>query len=164
MTSAVKPGPGLGRIDTLSRRSRRVIAVLTLTGLPAMFAWSTFWLGTNVSNLLWGPITFLLIGLTIVGSLVLYRFARNRADMPGAGLDERQRQLRDRAWILSYQVLSTVVILVVIVLGLLVFVAGREIVIDAALVNALVLCVAVLLPVLPAASLAWLEPDLPADV
>ena len=33
-----------------------------------------------------------------------------RADLPGPGLDERQRHLRDQAWILSYQVLSAVVI------------------------------------------------------
>ena len=91
------------RIDRLSRQSRRFIAVATLLGLPAMFVWSSFWMGTSVPNVLWGPITFALIGATVVGSFVLYRFVRGRADMPGAALDERERQLRDRAWILSYQ-------------------------------------------------------------
>jgi hypothetical protein len=152
------------RIDRLPRRSRRAVAVGTLLGLPAMFAWSTFWVGTTVSTIVWGPISFVLIGMTIVGSLILYRYIRGRADMPGRGLDERERQLRDRAWILSYRVLSLVVIGVVVVLGISVFILGRTLTIDANLVNALVLSVAVLLPVLPAAALAWIEPDPLADV
>jgi hypothetical protein len=156
-------GGGMSRIDRLSQRRRRFIAVGTLLGLPAMFAWSRFWLGTSAPSVLWGPISFVLIGITVVGSLILYRYVRHRADMPGAGLDERERQLRDRAWILSYRVLSLVVIVAIVVAGLVVFVMGQSIVIDATLVNALVLCVAVLLPVLPAAALAWIEPDMPVD-
>lgn len=151
------------RVESLSQRSRRLIAAATLIGLPAMFAWSSFWMGTSVSNLAWGPVSFLLIGMTIVGSFVLYRYVRGRADMPGRDLDERERQLRDRAWIVSYQVLSAVVIAGVVVVGISVFVLGRTVTLDANLVNAIVLSVAVLLPVLPAAALAWIEPDAPAD-
>jgi hypothetical protein len=151
------------RIDRLSQRSRRAVAAGTLIGLPAMFAWSAFWMGTTLSSLVWGPVSFLLIGLTIVGSFVLYRYIRGRADMPGRNLDERERQMRDRAWILSYQVLSVVVIGAVVAVGISVFVLGRTVTLDADLVNALVLCVAVLLPVLPAAALAWIEPDALAD-
>jgi hypothetical protein len=151
-------------IDRMSRRTRRVLAVATLVGLPAMFAWSSFWMGTTASNLLWGPVSFVMIGTTIVGSFVLYRYVRGRADMPGRNLDERERQLRDRAWILSYQVLSAVVVAAVVVVGISVFAFGRTVTLDANLVNALVLSVAVLLPVLPAAALAWIEPDPPADV
>jgi hypothetical protein len=151
-------------IDRMSRRTRRVLAVATLVGLPAMFAWSSFWMSTTVSNLLWGPVSFVLIGTTIVGSFVLYRYVRGRADMPGRNLDERERQLRDRAWILSYQVLSAVVVTAVVVVGISVFAFDRTVTLDANLVNALVLSVAVLLPVLPAAALAWIEPDAPADV
>jgi len=152
------------RIDRLSRRSRRIVSVATLLGLPAMFAWSTFWMGTSVPTVVWGPISFVLIGATAVGSFALYRFVRGRADMPGAHLDERERQLRDRAWILSYQVLSAVVVAVAIALGIAVFVLDRPVTVDAALVNAVVLTVGVLLPVLPAAALAWIEPDAPADI
>jgi hypothetical protein len=161
MTS--RPMPQARRIDRLSRQSRRLIAAATLLGLPGMFVWSSFWMGTSVPNVLWGPITFVLIGATVIGSFVLYRFVRGRADMPGAALDERERQLRDRAWVVSYQVLSAVVLAVVIVLGISVFVLGRQVVVDAALTNAVVLSVAVLLPILPAAALAWIEPDAPTD-
>lgn len=147
------------RFERIPRGRRRLLAVATLLGLPAMFAWSTFWSGTTAPTILWGPVSFLLIGMTIVGSFVLYAHIRHRADMPGDQLDERERQLRDRAWILSYEVLSLVVIGAVVIAGLAVFLFDRTIVIDAASVNVLVLCVAVLLPVLPAAALTWIEPD-----
>ena len=83
-----------------------------MLGLPAMFVWSALWQRTGVPAILWGPVSFVLIGVTFVGALVLYRFVRDRADMPGTRLDERERQLRDRAWILSYQVLAVVVVLI----------------------------------------------------
>ena len=56
---------------------------MTLLGLPAMFAWSSFWMTTSVATVLWGPISFVLIGFTLVGSFVLYRYVQGRADMPG---------------------------------------------------------------------------------
>ncbi len=152
------------RIDRLSQRSRRVLAVGTLLGLPAMYLWSSFWMGTSVSNLVWGPITFVLIGVTLVGAFVLYRFVRDRADMPGTRLDERERQLRDRAWILSYQVLAAVVVLAVAVIAIVVLGFGRTVTLDGSLVSAVAISVGVLLPLLPAAALAWIEPDPSADL
>lgn len=147
------------RIDRLSRRSRRLIAAVTMLGLPAMFTWSAAWRATAVPPVLWGPGSFVLIGATLVGALVLYRFVRDRADMPGTRLDERERQLRDRAWILSYQVLALVVVLVAVAAVVPVLGFGRPVTIDAGVATAIALCLGVLLPLLPAASLAWLEPD-----
>ena len=69
-----------------------------------------YWLTTSVTNLLWGPITFVLFGATIWGAIVLYAYVRRRADLPGPGPRRAPAALRDQAWILSYQVLSTVVI------------------------------------------------------
>jgi len=154
---------GSNRIDRLSRRTRRILAIGTLVGLPAMFAWSSFWLTTDVSSLVWGPVSLALIGLTVVGAIVLYRFVRNRADLPGHGLDERQLRLRDQAWVMSYQVLSAVVIAVVAFVGVQVLGLGNELTIDASVANALVLCLATLVPLLPVTSLAWVEPDAVVD-
>lgn len=151
------------RIDRLPRRYRRVIAVTTFLGLPAMYAWSAFWLTTSVPTFIWGPVSFLLIGTTAVGSFVLYRFVRDRANMAASGLDERQRQLRDRAWVLCYEVLSAVVVAAVAVVAVLVLGFGRAVTLDATLVGAVAISVGVLIPVLPAAALAWIEPDAPAD-
>lgn len=66
----------------------------------------------------------------------------NRADLPGHGLDERQQQLRDRTWVMSYQVLSTVVVAGLALVGILVLGLGRELIIDATLANAIVRCCA----------------------
>src|SRR5262245_33847793 len=151
------------RIDHLPQRGRRIVAVATLFGLPAMYAWSSFWMTTSVPNVVWGPVSFVLIGLTLAGAVVLYRYARDRADLRDDRLDERERQLRDRAWILSYQVLSAVVVGVVAVVAVPVLVFGQAMVIDAGIATALALCIGVLLPVLPTATLAWLEPDAPED-
>lgn len=147
------------RIEGLSRRTRRFLAVGALIGLPAMYAWSSFWQTTSVPTVVWGPVSFLLIGLTAIGSLVLYAFVRDRAEFPGRSLDERQQQLRDRAWVLSYGVLSTVVVLGVGVVAVLVLGMGRASLLDGNLVAAVAISIGVLIPVLPVAALAWIEPD-----
>ena len=41
---------------------------------------------------------------------------------------------------------------------------GREVVLDGNLMSALAICVGVLIPLVPIAALAWLEPDLPSEV
>jgi hypothetical protein len=149
----------LDRLSRLSRRNRRIIAVATLLGLPCAHAWSSFWLTTSMPNILWGPVTFVLFGATIWGAVLLYGFVRNRADMPGAGLDERQRLMRDQAWILGYRVLSAVILLATIAVGITVLGFGHAVTLDATTTTAIVLSVTVLIPVLPAATLAWIEPD-----
>lgn len=149
-------------IDRLPRRVRRLIALISLAGLPAMYAWSAFWLTTPVPKIVWGPVSFLLVGATAGGSLVLYRFVRDRADLR-ANLDERQRQLRDRAMVLAYQVLSGVVVLAVVGVAIQVLVMGRVVTLDAGVVGALAISVGVLIPLLPTAALAWVEPDAPPE-
>lgn len=155
--------PGGARIDQLSQGTRRVIAVLTLLGLPAMYAWSGYWLGTSVPAFVWGLISFVLIGFTAAGAIVLYRFVRDRANPEAADLDERQRQLRDQAYVQSYGVLSTVVVAAIAIPAVLVLGFGRTIVLDATIVTAVALIVGTLIPVLPLAMLAWLEPDVLGD-
>lgn len=145
-------------IDHLSQRTRRAIGVASLLGLPAMYVWSGLWLKTDVPSILWGPISFALILVTVAGALVLYAFVRDRANR-GARLDERQRMLRDRAWVLCYEVLSVVVVLGVAFAAVVVLGLGRDITLDGTVVGAMALCVGVLIPLLPVAALAWVEPD-----
>ena len=156
-------GPRETRIDLLTRRTRRLVAVGTLLGLPAMYVWSSLWQTTSVPTLAWGWVSFLLIGVTAIGSLVLYRYVRDRAEWSAKGLDERQQQLRDRALVLSYGVLTTIDVIGNRVLAVLVLGMGREVSLDGTLVSAAALCIGVLIPVLPVAALAWIEPDPPVD-
>jgi hypothetical protein len=150
------------RIDRLPRRVRRLIVVSSLLGLPGMYAWSAFWLTTSVPKIVWGPVSFVLIAATAGGALLLYLFVRDRADMR-ASLDERQRQLRDRAMVLCYQVLSAVVILAVALVAIAVLGLGRVVTLDGAVVGGVAISAGVLIPLLPTAALAWIEPDAPAE-
>ena len=149
-------------IDRLPQRTRRVIAAVSLLGLPGMFVWSAFWLRTSVPGIVWGPFSFALITATVIGAFLLYWFVRDRADY-GGNLDERQRQLRDRAWVLSYEVLAGAVIAAVVVVAIVVLGLGRVVTLDAAVVSGIAICAGVLLPLLPVAALAWVEPNPPAD-
>ena len=151
------------RIDRLSRRTRRFLAAGTLVGLPAMYAWSSYWQATSVATLAWGWVSFVLIGMTGIGSLVLYRYARDRAEWSSRGLDERQQQLRDRALVLSYGILSTTVVLAIGVVAVLVLGMGRQVSLDGTVVSAAAISIGVLVPVLPVAALAWIEPDPPEE-
>lgn len=149
-------------IGGLPRRVRRVITLISLVGLPGMYAWSAFWLTTSVPKIIWGPISFLLIGATAGGSLILYTFVRDRANIR-ADLDERQRQLRDRAMVLCYQVLSAVVILAVAGVAIPVLLLGHAVTLDGTVVGGFALTAGVLIPLLPVAALAWIEPDAPPE-
>jgi hypothetical protein len=151
-------------MDRMTRRSRRPIAVAALLGLPAMYAWSTFWRSTSVPVVVWGPVSFLLIGLTIAGGVVLYLFVRHRAELARRDLDERQRQLRDHAYIASYGVLATAVVALVGAMAVIVLLLGHPIVLDGELVSAVAICIGTLIPLLPVAALAWVEPDPLDDV
>ena len=81
----------------------------------------------------------------------------------GARLDERQRVLRDRAWVFCYEILSVVIVMVVAVLAVVVLIMGRAVTLDGAVVSGLAICIGVLIPLLPVAALAWVEPDPPAE-
>lgn len=141
---------------------RRVVAVASLLGFPASYAWYALWTRTTLPKAVWGPFGFVLILVTVIGALFLYTFAGDRATRSDK-LDERQRQLRDRAWTASYAVLSIFVAAGVLVASVVVLGFDRTIILDGRVMSAIATCFGVLVPVLPAAALAWLEPDPPAE-
>ena len=107
----------------------------------------------------WGPVSFLLIGVTLVSAFVLYSFVHHRAELARPDLDERQRQLRDHAYVVSYGVLATAVVALVGAVAASVLVLDHPFVMDGALVTAIAICIGTLIPLLPVAALAWVEPD-----
>ena len=88
MMPASTAQPRVRRIDQLSQRTRRVIAVATLVGLPSMYLWSSFWLGTSVPNVIWGPISF----------VPEYRFGGDAAKAAFGAVHEFDRTLREDYW------------------------------------------------------------------
>ena len=57
----------------------------------------------------------------------------------------------------------TVVVLAVIYVGVVVLALGRTLTLDGSIATALAICTGVLVPLLPVAALAWVEPDAPAE-
>lgn len=117
------------RIEGLSQRTRRLVVVAAIAGLPGGLAWSAMWHTTSAPSYLWGPLLILFGAATGFGALVLYTYVRDRANRD-ARLDERERQLRDRAWVLCYEFLSAVVVAVVLFLGIFVLGFGRPLTLD----------------------------------
>jgi cellobiose-specific phosphotransferase system component IIC len=146
----------------MPQRTRRVVAVASLLGLPASYAWYALWSGSTVPKAVWGPFGFALLLVSALGAFFLYAFAGDRATRSNK-LDERQRQLRDRAWTASYAILSVFVAAAVVAASVVVLVFDRTITLDGRVMSAVATCFGILVPVLPAAALAWLEPDPPAE-
>ena len=140
----------------MRQRTRRVIALGTMLGLPGSYAWYAFWSGTTLPKAVWGPFSFVLILVSAIGAIFLYGWAGR-----SQRLDERERKLRDQAWVLSYVVLAIGVVVAFVVASIVVLGLDRTIVIDARLMSGAAVIFGVLVPVLPAAALAWLEPDPP---
>jgi hypothetical protein len=154
---------GTSPIARLRRRTRRILVAATLIGYPGMYAWYAVMHDTSVPVLLWGPISLVLVGLTFVCGLVLAMWARNRASLSDSTLDERERQVRDHAYTLSYQFLAWVATLGLLGLGL-VTAFGRPVVLTFDILGPIVVGTAIYLPSLPYLALAWTEPDpLPED-
>jgi hypothetical protein len=110
----------------------------------------------------WAAIAVGLGALTFVGHVAVYGYGQGRMGYPTHPLDERQRATRDRALVVSYRVSS---IAVGLALGALLGAALQGPLVIRSTTVAPVLIAAVLsLALLPFAALAWIEPDLPADV
>jgi hypothetical protein len=115
----------------------------------------------RIALAVWGPIAFGLIFLTLIGMVAVYGFSSGRMDRK-QHLDERQRQMIDRALVVSYGVLTTVVALVAGALAVRLTFGGPMTLGMEDLVPWL-LAIGLYEPFLPFAALAWIEPDVPAD-
>lgn len=146
------------RFAGLSRRDRRLLVLATLVGFPGMYLWAWLMQGTSVSPLLWGPFAFVLLGLTIVAGTIIWIWTRNRTDLRNTSLDERERRMRDRVYVLSYQVLG--VALGLILTPVAIFAAfGSVLTIDFGLMVPFIVGGSIYYPALPSLVLAWIDPD-----
>ena len=78
-------------------------------------------------------------------------------------LDERQRAMNDRALVLSYGVVTTVVTLALGAIWLAAAFVGPVVIQMDATSLSVAVAIGLYLPLLPFASLSWIEPDAPAD-
>jgi len=149
--------------QTASQRTRRTSVRASFIGYPlVVIGYLRLVAPGRIPTPVWAPVSVFLIGLTIVGSLAIYGNARDRADLAAKHLDERQQRLRDRAWVLSYAVLSTLIGVIVGGAALYSSFVG-PITIAMADLGPWLVAFALDLTILPSAALAWIEPDPPLD-
>lgn len=153
----------LQQIPTSRRRSRRIVVVAAFTGIPLQFVGYQLLVAPGrLALAIWAPITIALFSASLIGAIATYAFGQGRMGVRSR-LDERQRAMNDRALVLSYSVVTTVVTLTLGAIWLVAsFVGPITIQVDATSLSVAV-AVGLYLPLLPFASLAWIEPDAPAD-
>ncbi len=151
------------RLPLLARPLRRAAVVAAFGGLLLLvLGFLVVVEPGRLSTTVWAAIAVGLGALTLVGHIAVYGYGQGRMGYPTHPLDERQRATRDRALVLSYRVSS---IAVGLALGALLGAALQgPLVIQSTTVAPVLIAAVLSLALLPFAALAWIEPDLPADV
>jgi len=151
------------RIPSSRRRSRRLAVIAAFTGFPLqILGYETLVAPGRLSTIIWGPITVVLFGATVIGALAIYAFGQGRMG-DRSRLDERQRAMNERALAASYGVMTVVVTVVLGVVWMAAAFVGPVVIQMDATALSVAVAVGLYLPLLPFASLAWIEPDAPAD-
>jgi amino acid transporter len=150
------------RLPFLDRRRRRLAVVAAFSGFPLVFIGYATLVATGVlPTAVWGVIVVLLFAMTIVGLVVVYGYGRGRTGDSGP-LDEREQQMLDRALVVGYGAVITFAVLVLGAIAVYLSFVG-PITITMNDLGPIALAVALYLPLLPFAALAWIEPDVPAE-
>jgi hypothetical protein len=151
-------------LPMLQRRTRRLLVLLTGLGYPLVLAgYGTLVAPGRISLAAWAPVATVLMAFTVIGVVAIFGYARGRADLGSGRLDERQAQLRDRAWALSYAIVIIAIALVLVSLMVVRSSSGMDVALSGELIGYAATTAAIYLPVLPPAVLAWMEPDAPRD-
>jgi Ca2+/Na+ antiporter len=149
--------------DASPRSLRRVLVVGVLAGYPLFVA---AWVGLpelGVTGLVW---TVVVAGLglgVMLGAFGLYGFQTSMAHVPDAQLDERQIAIRDRAYLVSYRILATFMLLGIFALSIAPDVLDRPLVVTFETMQPLMWGALLYSLILPSAVIAWQEPDLPGE-
>jgi len=149
-------------LSSLDRTRRRIAVIAAFAGYPLLIVgYATLVAPGTLPTTLWAPIAILLLSATVLGVVVLYGYGQGRVANSQL-LDERERAMNDRALLLGYGAVITGAVLLLGALALYLSFVG-PITITMTELTPIVLAVALYLPVLPFAALAWIEPDLPDD-
>lgn len=147
------------RLPHTPRWLRRLTVFGTFAGYPlVLVGYAKLVEPGGLPVAVWAPIALVLMAMTVVGCFAVYGFAGDRM-RGGARLDERERAMNDRAIVLSYSVLTTVVVAGLAWLVLAAY--GQPLVLDMATLTPILIAAGVFVPLLPFAALAWIEPDAP---
>jgi hypothetical protein len=158
----VTPSTLYRRMPAARQQSRRILVVAAFFGYPLQIAGYAALVAPGIlSPLIWGPLTIALFSATLIGVTGIYGYGQGRMDRRDQ-LDERQRAMVDRALILSYAVLTSVIVAVAGILAIYLSFVG-PIDLEMSILTPWFVAIGLYVPFLPFAALAWIEPDVPAD-
>jgi hypothetical protein len=150
------------RLPALDQRSRRVAVVAAFSGFPLqLIGYSLLVEPGRISGLVWAPLSIVLFSATVIGIVAVSGYAQGRFDKR-ASFDERQRAMVDRAFIVSYGVLTTVIVAIAGLIAVYASFIG-PVVLEMTTFSPWLIAIGVYVPFLPLAALAWVEPDAPTD-
>ena len=150
------------RLPALSQRARRVAVIAAFGGFPLLLiGYAALVEPGRLSRIVWAPVSIVLFSATLVGLVAVYGYGQGRMDRRQR-LDERQRTMVDRALVVSYGALTTLIVLLAGILAVyLTFVGPLEV--EMAVLTPWFVAIGLYVPFLPFAALAWIEPDPPTD-
>jgi hypothetical protein len=150
------------RLPTLRQRSRRIAAIAAFTGFPLqLLGYSALVEPGYLPSLVWAPVSIALFSATVVGLVAIAGYAQGRFDQRDS-FDERQRAMVDRAFIVSYGALTTLIVVIVGAMAVYLSFIG-PITFEMSVFSPWFIAIGVYIPFLPLAALAWIEPDPPSD-
>ncbi len=159
----VTPAALYHRIPSLQRRDRRLAVVAAFAGFPLLnLGYATLVAPGVIPGSIWAPIAVALFAMTLVGLVAIYGWGQGRITERRDQLDERQRAMVDRALVTGYGALTTAIVVILGVVALYLSFIG-SITIDMTSFTPWIIAVALYVPFLPFAALAWIEADAPAD-
>ena len=159
----VTPATLYQRLLSLRQRQRRVLVVAAVAGFPLLNVGFARLVATGIlPGAVWGPVAIALFAITLIGVVAIYGWGQGRITERRDDLDERQRAMLDRALITGYGALTTVIVVILGALALYLSFVG-PITIDMTSLTPWVIAVALYVPFLPFAALAWIGADAPAD-
>lgn len=148
--------------ERLRRPRRRLVVVVGLVGYPLSVVLLRLFKAAGLSRWLILGIFLAAMALTVAAVCVGYGWARGRIDGRGVRLDERDRALREQAYVRAQRVLELILVAAVVALGLY-LTTGHTMRLNANTFLPVLMWVVVYIPALPALMLAWIEPNPPAD-
>jgi hypothetical protein len=159
----VTPAALYQRLPSLRQRDRRIAVAAAFAGFPLLnVGYTTLVAPGVISATIWAPIALALFGTTILGLVAIYGWGQGRITERREQLDERQRAMVDRALVTGYGVLTTAIVVILAVLALYLSFIG-PITLDMTTLTPWIIAVALYVPFLPFAALAWIEADAPRD-
>jgi hypothetical protein len=159
----VTPAALYHRLPELRQRQRRIAVLAAFLGFPFLNVGYAAFVATGaIPTTVWAPIAVALFATTFVGVVSIYGWGQGRITERRESLDERQRAMLDRALVTAYGALTTVIVLILGGLALYLSFVG-PIAIDMTGLTPWIIAVALYVPFLPFAALAWIETDAPAD-